>query len=504
MPTLNQLRQKNAQRIAAGGKTGTGIGPQPPEAPLVAASSPQLDLPLGSGLPQRGTFPAELVLGGDINDSNRMYRGAGMRSTTFPNPPTQTNVKNTTIVRAAASSSPSAATLAILVNGAPTPVQDVLNLIAGIGITLTPDLIGGITIDGTTSSTNAFEITDNFPEAIGSSNISGTAPTVGIGQLGWTIFGTTGSQGGVTGGTFPNVGQFGWSNSSTASQAGWLTFAGSGGFSTAGYSQLGWALADTPASVLTYIFKVETGNPLSSSPNFSMAQTALYVGLTGPNTNVYASTPISRPDFFIGVRYDTSTTAPSINDSFFTLEVVSNPITALSTYARNNTQGTTMVTSIAPVQGTWHTLVISFPTAGSVTLTLDGTATLTTTVPTLTVTGTISGLAQNGAARLNWTVGAATPQSFWNAGTQLTVAGFNLASGLIALNGTQTLTASDENFVGFDLPGISTSGSGTATLTGFPAMIPLFMMGNDDTSSPTLNERMIVVDFFDLTWNPLS
>src|SRR4029077_14245652 len=139
-------------RIAAGGETGTGLGPQPPQSPLVAAPSPQLDLPLGGGLPQRGTYPASLVLGGDINDSNRMFRGAGMRSTTFPNagPPT-TVTKSTTVVQVASTSAATASALLLEVSGAPTPIQNVLNLIPGSGITIVPDAAGGVTITGTST-----------------------------------------------------------------------------------------------------------------------------------------------------------------------------------------------------------------------------------------------------------------------------------------------------------------------------------------------------------------
>jgi hypothetical protein len=496
MPTLAESRAKNAQRIAAGGQTGTGVGPQPPNAPLVVAPSPQLDLPIGSGLPQRGTFPAEIVLGGDINDSNRTYRGQGMRSTTFPSATPQSTVTKTTVTEAVAAASVSAATLAIQIEGSPVPDQKVLNFIPVNGLTITFDQLGGVYFNVASTGGNAFQLIDQFHGAIASGNISGTTPGFGIGELGWTLLGNTGGQGGNIGGTFPNFGQFGWTNSGTASQAGWLTWAGSGDFSSSEYSQLSFGLADTPGSILTYIFKLESPS-LSPVAAFNMAQTALYVGLTGPNINPYSSS-ISRPNFFIGVRYDTSTTAPSIDDSFFTLEVVSNPVIALDTYARNNTQGTTLVTSIAPTQGVWHTLILDFTVMGSVTLTLDGSVSLTATIPPLTVFGNISATVENGAALLGWNIGASTPQSFWNAGTSLTVSGFT--STLSALNGVWTLTAAVEQDVGFDLPG-TLSGSETATLKGYPSMVPLFMMGNDDTATPTFNSRMIVVDYFELIWN---
>lgn len=500
MPKISDLRNKNAARIQAGGKTGTGVGnPQPPQASIQPTPTAPQDLPVGAGLPQRGMFSADLVLASDRSDSSRVFRGQGMRSATFPYQPQTIKTSPVIVTPATVSAAAAASSLALQTNGIANPNQKLQNLVNGAGISIVANPDGSVIITAAENGANAFELIDNFHAALGSANISGTAPGSGIGQLGWALLGDTGGEGGIIGGTFPNVGQFGWTNSGVASQAGWLTFGGSGGFSSAEYSQLSWGIADTPGSILTYTFKLEAPS-LSPTNAFSMAQSAVYIGLTGPNINPYSSS-ISRPNFFIGVRYDTSTTAPSINDSFFTLEVVSNPVTVLDTYARNNTQGTTFVTSIAPTAGVWHTLTLDFTVAGSVTLTLDGQATLTATIPTLTVFGTISANVENGAALLSWTVGASTPQSFWNAGTLITASGFGAP--LELLNGVWSLTASEENAIGFDVPG-TTSGSSTATLTGFPSMIPLVMMGNDDTAAPTSDSRMMVIDFFSLIWNPLS
>ena len=309
--------------------------------------------------------------------------------------------------------------------------------------------------DGLTHGTTPWEsdpsyliLRDDFHAALGTNDIAGTIPTVGIGQLGWALLGTTGNEGGVIGGVPPNVGQYGWSNDATASDAGWLTFGGSGTFSNSDYSQLGWALLDNTGWVASFVFKVDVPNPLSSAPNFSMAQTALYVGFCGQAINPWLSVPQSRPDVFIGVRYDTSTTSPAINDSFFTLEVVANP--TFSTPIRNNTQGTTLVTSVAPVQGQWHRLDIICNTAGSVTLVLDGANTLTAAVPVFSFTASVGALSANGSSRLNWTTSGSVPQSVWNTGSNLTVGGFT--SSLAPYNGAWLLTASLDDFVGFNAP----------------------------------------------------
>ena len=362
--------------------------------------------------------------------------------------------------------------------------------------------------DGLTHGTTPWEsdpgyiiLRDDFHAGMNSNNIVGTIPTVSIGQLGWAFLGPGGGgQGGQMGGAPPNVGQYGWSNNGTASNAQWLTFAGSGGFSNSNYSQLGWALFDNPGWFASFVFKVDTGNPLSSSPKFSMAQTSMYVGFSGQAINLYVANQITRPDVFIGVRYDTSTTSPSINDSFFTLEVVANP--TFTSPARNNTQGVTLVTNVVPVQGQWHRLDISCSAAGTVTLTLDGSSdnTLVTPIPVFSFTTTVGALSQNGAGRFSWAPSGSVPQSAWNTGTLLTASGF--ASSLVPFNTTWQLTASDESLVGFDTS-LTLSGSQAGVmLSGYPSLIPIFMAGQDDTATPDSDDWLFVVDYFSLVWNP--
>lgn len=502
MPSIKDAIQANTARIASGGETGTGVGnPQPPAGPISFAPTPAQDQPAGAGLPQRGMFPANLVLASDRSDSSRVFRGSSMRSGTFPYQPQQIKtapITATTTISAAAA----AASLVLQTNGIPNSNQDLFNLIVNGGtVEANPD--GSVIITIPETSSNVFSLIDEFPCAIGSSNISGTSTNIGIGQLGWALLGDPGTTIGNLGGTFPNLGQYGWANNGTASDAGWLTLAGSGIFSNEDHSQLTWAVAENPGTgaVFTFTFKVDTPNPLSSSPSFSIAQTSMYVGLTGPTTSLYlGGSPISRPDVFIGVRYDTSTTAPSIDDSFLTLEVVANP--TLTSPTRNNTQGTTLVTTVAPVQGAWHTLVITFSPNGAVTLVLDGTFTLAATVPTFAITADFFGQAQNGSARLSWSVSGSTPDSVWNAGTELTVSGFT--SGLVALNGTYALTASDQQDVSFPSSAVIVGASETGTISGYPSFIPIFMMGNDDTATPPADVRGMFVSYFSLIWNPSS
>lgn len=356
--------------------------------------------------------------------------------------------------------------------------------------------------DGLTHGSSPWEsdpgfisLRDDFHSQMGGSTLTGGAPLTGLGELGWALMGNPGSQGGIIGGQPPHVGQYGWSNVGTAGQAGWLTFAGGGSYSSSNYSQLSWALFENPAWKMSFVFQIDTGAALAN-PKFDMSQTSIYVGLTGPLIAPLATGAISRPYIFVGVRYDTSTTSPSIDDSFFTLEVVANP--QILPVARNNTQGTTLVTTIAPTQGAWHRLDIICDTAGMVTLVLDGTATLTAAVPTYSITTSIDALQANGQGRIAWTDTSPVPASAWNSGSLLTVSAFSAA---IAFLGTWELNASGESVVGFDMPA-ATGGTGTGTISGYPSMIPVFVAGQDDTASPDFNDWTFIVDFWSFVWNP--
>ncbi len=327
------------------------------------------------------------------------------------------------------------------------------------------------------------------------SSTTSSSPDSQIGELGWRLFGSV-DHSGMLGGVYPNVGSFFWSNNGTASDAGWLNL-NTAGTSTSDYTANGLALFETPGWTMIYVFKLD--GTFDSVLNFSKAQKSIYIGLVGvTTTSVFEGTPISRPDTFVGLRFDTSTTSPSINDSFFTFEVVANP-TGTSA-VRQNTQGTTQVTNIAPAIGVWHTLVITCPQAGQVTMTLDGGNTFTATIPTVTVTGNVSGLWANGIARLAWAPASTPPQPVnpWAAGTTLTVAGF--VSPNLGYNGVFTLSAGADSDVWYDEPASASTISGTGiTLSGFPAFIPSISFGNDDTASPTANNAYFFVDFWNYT-----
>lgn len=150
MPTIKQQVIANQNRIAAGGETGTGVGPQQ-VAPSPAPTPPQ-DLPAGGGLPQRGMFPADLTLNSDRSDSNRAFRGAGVRSSTFPYAASGT-ITSTIVEKAQASSSSGG-------GGSSSS-----NLTAGPGISITSSG-KSFTVSGTVGSLqvpNIFSVSGSLP-----------------------------------------------------------------------------------------------------------------------------------------------------------------------------------------------------------------------------------------------------------------------------------------------------------------------------------------------------
>ncbi len=170
MPTIAESIAANKERIAAGGETATGIGP----ANLALPAPPQLDLPIG--LPQRGVFPADVVLVSDRSANSREFRSMGMRSSTFPyaspaTPSTKTiisQITNTQTVSPVPAPTPAPSptpppTLLLETNGSINPDQQVLNLVQGAGMSISVDALGNTQISN--ALTALLLETDGTPNA---------------------------------------------------------------------------------------------------------------------------------------------------------------------------------------------------------------------------------------------------------------------------------------------------------------------------------------------------
>ena len=400
--------------------------------------------------------------------------------------------------------------LQLQTNGQTNATQSLLNLLAGPNITLSANALGGVTItgtaggDGLTHGTTPWEtdpgvvyLRDDFHPYLLSS--IGQTTQANVGQLGWAAYGSAASVVYQTGGLSPNAGQYWFSNNTSTEVCAYLMLNSEGGASSIRTNCQ--ALLEKPTWGMTFVWSL--GPDVSSTGNFNTAKKSLYVGLTSMMIPVSGTS--SRPDVFIGVRYDTSS---GIADTNYTLEVVCNP--TYTGRARNNTQGTTYVTNVAPSMATWHRLDITCTTAGKVTMTLDGSATntLTATVPTITCTSTGGGecSVNNGAGRVYIAAGASSPDNYptFAGGSSVTIAG--LTGGNAPINGTRTLIFADDNTTcWFNATGSSNIGNNNASFTvvGYPALAPLFLFGNDSTASPAV-DTMMGVDFWSFYWNALG
>ena len=144
---------------------------------------------------------------------------------------------------------------------------------------------------------------------------SGTALNAGdtnglvCGDYNWVMGGTqAGSNAGLLGNTPPYMGTVSWLNSNGASQAGWLLLPSASQSNGTAHAANTWALLENPPWKMTWIFQMNVPQESTSGGlnAFSMANKAMYVGLTGPHNPAEIALPQSRPDVFIGLRYDTS------------------------------------------------------------------------------------------------------------------------------------------------------------------------------------------------------
>jgi hypothetical protein len=94
MPTISQSIQANKDRIETQQSSNQSTFAL---TPILIAPTPTQDLPVGLGLPQRGMFSPNIASVADRNDNARVFRGAGVRSASFPISSVQTVITKTTV-----------------------------------------------------------------------------------------------------------------------------------------------------------------------------------------------------------------------------------------------------------------------------------------------------------------------------------------------------------------------------------------------------------------------
>lgn len=306
----------------------------------------------------------------------------------------------------------------------------------------------------------------------------------------------------VPGGPMPNLGLLGVPNNSTSGQASFLL--------RGPFSPHGMPLLDYPGWKMTWVFQISRVRNFPNggvpTPTFSMNQTSMYVGLgnwTTLTTGAFPNTTSPRPPFFLGLRFDTDTTAPAISDTFFNFEYVNQGIAA--SYSRSNTQGTTISTGIAPQaqEGLWYRFEMSCPQSGQVKMSLsNGTTTFSSTLaisPIVTISTGPSSVSINGTAvRMAWGTNLLPVAQ----GTKLTIDYSNGTT--VAFNGTFTQFDSSTNagqLLDFFGNG-SVVNAAHSTLTFYPSYVPIFVFGNDSQAAPTGWNKGVFIDYYSFVWNP--
>lgn len=191
----------------------------------------------------------------------------------------------------------------------------------------------------------------------------------------------------------------------------------------------------------------------------------------------------------------------AISDSTMKFEVVANPLVGSTT--RNNTVGSVIDTGLTPTGEKYYRLEIECVTAGTVTMSINGSTPQTLTIPKVTITDTSSGQvnATNGYAEYGFTqqTGGLSP---WSNGSAVTVSG--LTGSAAVLNGSQVLGLANANMNSTTILWPTTASVGVTnsavSVTGYPALIPFFTWGNDTEASPNA-DTVLAMDFYAFAWN---
>lgn len=507
MPSIQEAIQRYQNLLAAG--KGKPVSPEP-------ESSPNLPAPVGIGQlgPSRGTFIPGQVLDTDVAKHNII--GVPERSRMFPIPPTPPvnktvqNITNTTVQEAAS--------LELEVNGVKNPDQTVLNLVQGSGMQITVDGAGGVNFvslasgDGLSHGDAVWEIDPAYvwlrDDFLGWGGLNGGPGFQS--QLPWRGVLISPGQPSFPAG-LPYAGALCMVGTGTSANSSILFLGDNESSENASvyFPNSAMPLFDTTNWKMVWVFAVGRAYELIAAtgssptvPAFNFTQASFYLGLGNlSQTGVVAVSTIPRPPYFCGLRFDTDTTAPSIGDTTFHFECVSNYTNSI-TRAGLNAQGNTANTGMSPIEGHVYRFEILCTTAGQVTMTLtDGTAgtSFSAAVTMPKASGSINTVfSSNGLGYITPVTSSGVP---FTGGSKMTVSGIAAGPGAI-FNGNWVLTAFAGGHFGIIQPSALASTAVTGTISGYPGMMPYMAFGTDSSASPVINAKAVFIDFFSFVWNP--
>jgi len=406
-----------------------------------------------------------------------------------------------------------------------------------VAVAVPPPVVAVPTTDGLVHGDPVWEFDSAFSlwrDDFNYATYAGAANGAGIGQgeTGWSLFGTGTNSASYLGGVPPNLGVYEFTlNAPTANYMTGIypdkaSYNGGGGFTLARTPYF-----DYPGWKMTWIFSIRLPqgnfNFAFNSGAFSLHNLSVYVGLgNGRDGNPNSTTFAPRPQQFVGVRYDTDTTSPSINDTTFHLEACFNTLANGAPLTRFNNVGTGNVggnfdTGIVPQHGVFYRLDMEYLTVGNLKMTLSGggktASTNVTLAPIFQHITPASGNANQGAP---WGLGpldgtltflggpfSTNNTDGWagfGAGSIVGVSGF----GGIYLpnNGIYTILGpysgySDAGFSVGSITGVTSLSVMEYYVLGYPAMIPTASIANDSNGGISPFSRALAIDFFGFVWN---
>lgn len=235
---------------------------------------------------------------------------------------------------------------------------------------------------------------------------------------------------------------------------------------------------------------------------FPLPNASLYIGLRSWSD----SNPTVRPNQFVGLRFDTDTTAPAISDTTFHFEGVAND--NAQGFTINNTQGNVFDTGVVPTEFVWYTFEMEMQTAGSILMTLtggDGSSAVSTIAAPIYKYGanaSHSSTRTNNILQVTLSPTASSSAYIpWGIGSQVTYT--NFISGSISINVTRPLLDTNDVSTSFLDTGINLGVQPQAALevTGYPAMYPFAQFGNTSQAAP-VQDHIMYVDYFEYNQIP--